>query len=204
MKLTISTNGKLLETNCSEAYQLAAEQLLNDIASMDILLEPGTTILYGWILLKLAPRDGYLAVTAPDIAYGNPEAYQDNLDITLKVLTEQAHLLKRLGCDGKPALFLEKVVLHKKNREHIQLYMERQPKASTDDSGWYIGPENVDSPVKEDLTSVYVYELLSMMPEVMGALALPEGFLATIETHRITQIYDTENNPLLSGDDSFT
>lgn len=198
MKLTNSTGNTVLEANCSESYQLAADQLLNDLASMGISFKAGTTVLYGWILLKLVARDEHLVVTAPDITHGNPEIYQDSLDIVLKVLTEQAHLLNELGLEGEPALYLEKVVLHKKYQEHTHLYMERQPKTSADDSGWYIGPELAAPPAKEDLTTVHVHELLHLMPAITGALALPEGFLATLEANRVTQIYDKENKPLFS------
>jgi hypothetical protein len=202
MKLDLLVNGKTLEANCSELYRLPAEQLLRDLASMKILLERGTEIHYGWILLRLTERDGNLVVTAPDIDGKNIEVFQDELDTALRVLVEQAVILKFLGCDSLPALYKEKVTLYKNILDYENRYLERLEKVSPNDSGWYIGVQDEDSPSKENLITAYVFELALMMPEVMRIMALPIGYLVTMESDRITQIYDTDNNPCLKNPES--
>lgn len=196
MKLETIVDGNVLQANCSEIYKLSAEQLLVDMASMNILFKPYTRIIYGWIVLELIPVDSVLVIAAPDMANKNISVFQDNLDFVLQVLVEQAVLLKSLSCDGEPAFYNHKVVVHQEVFKTFNWYLERQLSTGENDSGWYMGTQDddPDPPKKDQLTSYYIYELLLIIPEVTPILALPRGYMITMENRRLTKIFDQDDN----------
>jgi len=185
-----------LQAECDRSLQAPAERLLADLCEMHEKgppLHDGSTILFGWVLLKLQQAGETLRVCEPDFLGNSIDEYIPQVDRTLSVLDDQARLYHQLGCAPKPTFYKDSIVVAKGCLEQPDLYLERQAAVETDDSGWYIGCKMMTSVNEKDLEVRKAYELVRLCPDLLQVLALPENYLATFSGKQIEAILNEVN-----------
>lgn len=190
--------------NCSDDLDGQAESLLDKLAELDErgpALNDGMAIEFGWSLLTLCGNEESLVVYEPDFE-GNPVANSvPQVEVTLRVLTEQVTLLSLVGSEGITARYRDNVVMDKGCLETNRIYLERKSPTNAHDSGWYIG--KVDKPETEvtvdNLELIQVWQLFQRRRSLMKVLALPVGFLVVIRGEEIEAICDEDGNNLWTG-----
>jgi hypothetical protein len=192
-------SGKTFTVTCADAMSPQAEWLLGLLRKIETergfgFLNDGVRLQIGWSILVVKRKGGEYLVCEPNYA-GDPfHQIQDDLTCTLSVQSEQNTLLKRLGLEGAPLTFQDKVILAKGCLKEKRLYLERKS-PSPGDSGWYIGPaDEPKDPVQYE--AVFVYQFLRLRPALLSALALPVGFLVVFDGNEIEAIMNDQNEQL--------
>jgi hypothetical protein len=191
-----NVDGLRFQVACDEDLQPQAQALLSAVAEMHKVgpaLSSGSLIHYGWVRLRLASCDGGLWVCEPDFFKQSIEQYIPRVDYTLGVISEQAHLIQRLGCSSKVTHFSDSLVISNGCLAQHRIYLERRQAVTENDSGWYIGSQD-QVQEKAQLSSIQAYQLLKLRPELMPVLALPVGYIATFAGERLEAILDDQDN----------
>lgn len=184
---------------CSDALGLQAEWLLSTVAKLAGRkpLHDGSTIDVGWAVLSIMKRDHELVLCEPDFG-GDPfHSQHPDVTVTLMVLSQQKDVLDRVGLEGVPTRWSDKVVLAKGCLSTKELYLERKADVPAGDSGWYIGLTDEEKPAAE-YEARYAYQLLQERPELMQALALPHGYLLVFKGSKIDAVLDKSNQDVWS------
>lgn len=187
--------------NCSDDFAGQAESLLDKLSELDKrgpALGDGMTIEFGWSLLTLYGNEEELVVHEPDFE-GNPVVNSvPQVEVTLRVLTEQVTLLNLVGSEGVTAWYQDNVVMDRGCLEMNRIYLERKSPTNAHDSGWYIG--RVDKPETEitadNLELTQVWQLFQRRRSLMKVLALPVGFLVVIRGEEIETVCDENGSNL--------
>lgn len=204
MKFTRSLNGLVLEAECDASLRLPAGQLLDDLSDLHRRgppLRDGSTVLYGWALLRLRQAVRTLRVEEPDFLGGSIRDYVPGVGLTLKVLDEQARLMRGLDCSPRPTFCTDEVVAARGCLGNADLYLERQAPVKAGDSGWYIGPASESAPGAGELEVIKAYRLITLRPELLVVLALPERYLATFSDGQLCSIIDEKDRRVWSRQD---
>lgn len=189
-----------LQAECDADLETQARALLGALTEMHKggpSLKSGSVVHYGWVDLRLEICDAeatVLRVCEPDFVGAGIEHTIPRVDYTLRVLEEQARLLRTLGCSGEQTTCTDSVVVARDCLLEPRIYLERRAAVGRRDSGWYIGP--VESSNGNELESVPAYRLLSLRPEVMPVLSLPRGYIATFDGERLEAILDDQDRRL--------
>jgi hypothetical protein len=144
----ISQEGRrlTLRVRCADLLAASAEWLLGAVASFAGRgkgLADGVIVQVGWSLLQLRRDAGELAVCEPNFDTDPFQDFRDDVTCTLTVLARQNLVHERLGIEGAPVRYDDKVVLKKGCLSAKRVYAQRQAPGDGD-SGWYVGP--VDDP----------------------------------------------------------
>lgn len=190
--------------HCAPDLDRQAESLLDKLQELNQrgpALKEGTTIEFGFSLLRLQRDAENLVVCEPDFE-GDPLVdWIPQVDTTLQVLTEQVTLLRRVGLDGVTAHYHENIVIAKGCLKSEHVYLERNAPSGAHDSGWYMG--NVEQPDREltaeDLEVLPVYELMRQRPPLVKVLALPVGCLVVVRGEQIEAVLDEAGHNLWVG-----
>lgn len=186
-----------------DALELQARWLLCTVARLfgGEELRDGSSIDVGWVILTARGQGRELILCEPDFD-GDPFHHQSpTVTTTLMVLSQQRDVLARVGNDGTPTRWNEKVVLAKGCLSARKLYLERKADVSAGDSGWYIGPVGEDGPTGE-LEARYAYQLLKERPELAQALALPPGYLVVFNDSTIEAVLNPEERDVWAKSDA--
>lgn len=189
---------RVLRARCADALAAQAEWLLGVVASFDGRgkgLADGVSIQLGWSLLRLRQDGSELAVCEPDFAANPFEQVRDDVTRPLTVQTRQNAVLARLGIEGTPVRFDDKVIAKKGCLAEPRVYAQRQ-EPDDGDSGWYVGPVGGPDgqPGVEDLEAWYVFQLLAVRPALLDVFMLPEGYLVVFDGERIDSVVDPDNH----------
>lgn len=195
---TKSVDGKELVVHCDRSLEPLARRLLDQIAQLSEKgkgLADGVTIQTGWSTLRLKADGSKLVVNEPDFDRNPLRSTKPDVTHTLKVMSDQQHVLDRMHEKGDPAHFNEKVVAKNGVLTEDQIYLERIKTKSRGDSGWYIGPlEDADGekkmPSPDELEAISVYRLLKLRPAVLQVMALPPGYLAVFSGDDLVSVID--------------
>ena len=116
----------------------------------------------------------------------------ESVNISLLILAQQNDILNKLKITGEPVLFSDKVVYDDDCLSKKRVYLERLTDVSEGDSGWYIGnPEDKTS--ETNLKALYVYQLISIRPELLSVLSLPSEYVAIFDADKIEAIVNSNN-----------
>lgn len=178
---------------CAEELRPQAEWLLGVIGRMHqrgLALHDGEQVRFGWSVLTVRKRDGEAVLCEPDFA-GDPfSGVAECVTWTLWVQAQQADVLRRLGLEGEPAAYSDKVVFVAGCLGCRRIYLERQPEGGEGDSGWFIGPA-VGEPGPDDRhEAAFVCRLLALRPAALKLLALPAGYLAVLDGDEVECVLD--------------
>jgi hypothetical protein len=151
-------------------------------------------IRFGWSLLRLQQDGNALRVTEPDFDAWPHQQYNPTLDVTLRVVGEQANLLQRLGVAGEDTYFDQMVVTAPGALSAREVFLRRVEPISDADSGWLLGttqdPEALTREV--DLEAVPSAALVALYPALLAAMVLPRGFVAIFRDNLLTQVFDAD------------
>lgn len=172
--------------------QPQAEWLLGTIRRMHeagMPLVDGGRIRLGWSVLTVRRTGDDAILCEPDFA-GDPfSSVVEDLTRTLWVQARQADVLGRLGLEGEPTAFSDKVVHATGCLGDRRVYLERQPATGVDDSGWFIGP-TVGGSAPDRYEGIHAYQLLFARPAALQVLCLPVGYLAVLEGEEVAAVVD--------------
>jgi hypothetical protein len=187
-----------LVVRCDDRLAVQARSVLELLAGLHGRgkgLADGVTVQVGWSVLTLRRRKEGLQVCEPDFD-GDPfRNLRDDMTCTLAVLSGMTAVLHRVGVEGVPARFDEKVVLAKGCLGGRRVHLQRS-EPEPGDSGWYVGP--ADGPASEQgadsYEAMYLFQLLRTRPALLQLLALPPGYLAVLDGNDIEAVVDPDNN----------
>jgi hypothetical protein len=199
-----ATKSGRLEVTVDAALAEPAEVVLEAIAGFEGKgkgLAHDVKVQVGWSVFILR-RDGEtLRVTQPDFS-GDPfRDVVDDCSASIGVITEQADLCRRLKVTPVDATFQQTIIVRKGCLTETGLYLERQrPAKRTADSGWYVGPLDQEAPpASDDLEAMATYHLFRHRPEILKVLALPVGWLVSVDGKRIVDIANEKNETVWVG-----
>jgi hypothetical protein len=186
---------KNLIVRCDENFSAQADWLLQTVKQIGEKnggLKDGETIRLSWTIIKVRETYTEFILCEPDFA-GNPfEHIVENVNISLLVLAQQNDVLNKLSITGEPVLFSDKVIYDDDCLSKKRIYLERLGDVSKGDSGWYIGNAE-DKSDKSELKALYVYQLLSIRPELLSVLSLPSEYIAIFDADKIEAIVNANN-----------
>ena len=137
----------------------------------------------------------------PDYNSDSFTSVVDDLTRTLWVQAQQIDLLRKLGIEGDPARFSDKIVIAKSCLADCRVYLHRTDPAEVGDSGWFIGSGSAGAERETgEYEALFVYQLLAARPAFMQALALPVNYMATFEGDRLELVLNGEDRPVWRGD----
>jgi hypothetical protein len=195
MRLTRASRDRLLFAECEPDLAEQANTLLKLAAEADAEsegLKNGSVIEYGWAPLMVRTGGRELVLCEPDYG-GDVNQFVPLVDRTLRVLSEQAAILKALGVSGVPAKYNQAFVFKRDAFQNNRLYLHRRAPVDTKDSGWYIGvADDLIPPDEADLDALCVYQLLSLAPASMKVMALPHNYLVVFNQHEIEAVFDDQ------------
>jgi hypothetical protein len=192
-----STVRLTLSIECQDDLRERGEWLLDVVAAFEKTptgLANGTTVQVGWSMLTLVARaDGVLEVREPAFDANPFVSTRTDVSTTLRVLSAQTDLLRRVGSEGLTARFDDKVIVQKGCLAEPAIYAQRsEPVAG--DSGWYVGlldgPPATDP---ENLEALRLFQLLAIRPSLLAAMALPVGWLSVWQGDELRGIADAQN-----------
>lgn len=182
---------------CQDDLAHQGQWLLGVIASRDGSgpgLADGTTVQVGWSVLTLAATaGGELQVREPAFDANPLASTQADVSTTLRILAAQTDLLRRVGSEGLAARFDDKVIVQKGCLADPGIYAQRSQPAPGD-SGWYVGL--ADGPAAagaEDLEAIRLFQLLTLRPGLLAAMALPVDWVCVWQGEDIRGIADDRN-----------
>lgn len=162
----------------------------------DNKLTDGFSFQVGWTIYYLSEKSkNYFEILAPDFIKDPFKNRTNDLTLALWVQLEQIHLLRQLNINGETTKFNDKVVLSKNVLKQDKIYLQRQSDVEKGDSGWYIGMVE-ESSNEEEIYAIYAYELLTLRPELIKVLSLPEEYLIVFEGANIETILNSENEEM--------
>ncbi len=198
VQTTLPKSHQTLSVSCSKALSEQARWLLDLLTKMNSTgkeMFDGTTIQLGWSILSLRSSGSTLCVCEPNFDTNPFRETRDDLTCTLTIQAQQNEVLRKLGLDGVPAVFDEKIVLSKECLSMQRVYLERSAGNVKGDSGWFVGPAE-SAPKRTEHEAVYVYQLLRLRPTLMQVLALPPGFMVVLDGNLIEAVLNERNENL--------
>lgn len=153
----------------------------------------GTQIEAGWTTLTLVREpDGLLWVHEPDYASPNPLVHtRGDVTTSLAVLAEQKwRCVDQERCEPAALSFRDTVVVARGSLDSPHIYLERTTDAVDDgDSGWFVGfTDDDDVPNNATVETIYVFELLTLRPQLLPMLTLPAGYLVVFQGDTVMAI----------------
>jgi hypothetical protein len=195
-RTTVAIDRPGFRVYCEEQLREQAEWL-SDVAS-SYGAKPGSTIQFGWSVLKFVPIDGELVLCEPAFSGSPLQDFRPDVSTSLGVSALQAQLLSRAGCTGEPTRFDDRILIQKGCLENPRVFGSRQEPKPTD-CGWYIGPAMphggggpMDAPGVDDLEAVWSYQLLEVRPVLLSMLGLPAGWLCIWNGTTIESLVDPD------------
>jgi hypothetical protein len=191
--------GAKLVAESSDALGQQARWLLSTVAELAGRkpLQDGSTIDVGWAVLSIVERNSEFVLCEPDFP-GDPfRSQHPDVTVTLMVLSQQKDVLARVGVEGVPTRWSDKIVLAKGCLSAKRLYLERKVEVVAGDSGWYVGLVDEEKPAAE-YEARYAYQLLTERPELAQALALPHGYMVVFSGSAIEAVLDPANQDVWS------
>jgi len=178
--------------NLREYADLAAVKI-KSAADAGLQLKSGTKIQVGWSVLTLLPEpDGWRAwepaFTKDALVDLNPD-----VNVTLRVLKDQAYVLGQVKEDGFDIRFDQMVIVLKGVLGLRRVFLKRVEPLNESDSGWFVGdPDHPDEQARDDLEATPVFELYRRRPALLRILALPPGYIVTTLEDGILNVFDGE------------
>jgi hypothetical protein len=193
-------NGELtLETECSTDLRHAAETMLSDLAAMHgngPAFMDGSTVLFGWVLLKIRRKGRVVTVCEPDFRNHSITDHVPAVDVTLTVLRDQHRLVNHVNCAAMATLYTDAIVIEQGSLDEPSIYLERQPPVKENDSGWFIGYKDRILGKNCGYDSIPAYRLLDIRPELMQVLSFPVRYMALFHGRFLQSVLDPENIPV--------
>ncbi|MFF2484314.1 hypothetical protein [Paenibacillus sp. NPDC058071] len=189
-------NGRKFVANCVEYLSPQAEWLLELFKQIEAdrgQIIPGMKIQIGWTIYTVIDRNGVLEIAAPDYKTNPFSDVSEDLSVSLSVQLAQNHIVNKLNIDGEAALFQDKIIVAKGAFNLEKVYLERSKNYTNGDSGWYLGPIEKSNEHAE-LEAYYIYELLTLRPSLLKALAIPRGYIVVFEKDEIEAVLDENDN----------
>lgn len=199
MMLVRSICGIELRLRCAESLVRQGEAVLDTFEHLYLSassLRVGAQIRFGWSLLHVLEDVGGLILAEPDFDCWPEERWRANLDITLKVATEQARLLERLGLSGQDACFDQFLYIARGARAEEYIFLKRGATTLEADSGWALGSLQDPEALEGELEAIPIAELVGSHGYLMQVLALPIGSIAIFRKGALTEILDSSGNRL--------
>jgi hypothetical protein len=192
----------LIKAECDAACDDQAEWLMGLLRRINeqrggSFLKNGVRVQLGWTTLTLMQHGDALWVCEPDFQGDPTRETRRDITTSLRVQYLQNTIAKKVGVEGVPAAFHEKVVLSAGCLRENKVYLQRsQPKQG--DSGWYVGPVN-ESSSGGALEAIYVFNLLALRPALLEVLSLPPGYMAVFSGEKIEAILNEKDERVYSG-----
>ncbi len=188
---------EVLAVDCDPDLTEPAARMLDALTEMHNkgpAVQDGTTIMFGWVLLKIKKTDDTLTVWEPDF-YGNSiGTYIPTVNSTLNVLRDQHRLVNKLHCTPKSTFYKDTVVLEKNCLRHPYVYLERQPAVKKGDSGWFVGYKDRRDAQEVTYETIYAGQLVFLRAELMQVLSLPVRYIALFNGRFLQAVLDDANN----------
>lgn len=199
-----SVRGRRVFAECLDAHaRMAASTLgvFERLASAGEPPAPETQVRFGWSLLRLADDGDGLRVTEPDFARWPERHWAPTIDATLRVLAAQTGLLRHLDVDGDDAYFDQAIVAAPGALDRPNVFLHRTSSGSAEDSGWLLGAADAPESLAREggLEAMPIASLVVRRPALLGALALPPGFVALFSGDTLEQVFDAAGRPRLSA-----
>ena len=192
-----------LVVNCADELCDQGKWLLETIKRLHeqgLPLEDKKRIQFGWTLLTLKRRDSEIVLCEPDYA-GNPFSdVVEDVTRTLWVQAQQVDVLRKLGLEGSPARFQDKVVIAKGCLDEPRVFLQRQGTQEPGDSGWFLGHVQENQDTGGDYDSLYVYQLLFRRPTFLQVMALPPEYVVVFNGDQIESILDPQDRAVWAID----
>lgn len=188
-----------LVTNCADELSDQVKWLLetiNRLHEQGLPLEDKKRIQFGWTLLTLKRRDSEIVVCEPDYSGIPLSDVVEDVTRTLWVQAQQVDVLRKLGIEGSPARFQDKVVLARGCLDEPGVFLQRQEIQEPGDSGWFIGRVEEASDAGGEYEGLCVYQLLFRRPALLRVMALPPEFVVVFNGDRIESILDSQDRPV--------
>lgn len=170
------------------------ESLIIELNKQGTLIEDGVKIQFGWSFLIFREYEyNKLIVCEPDFSKNPFIDEKRSIDFTIEIQAVQNSFAQRCGIEPVFTLFQDKIILAKGCLNEEKLFMERiNPDSEYGDSGWFINAveNNNENP---ELEAIYVYQLLSLKPELLPVLILPPGFIVLINNKIVEKVINQNN-----------
>ena len=181
---------------CADELQPQAAWLLDTVRRMHeegMPLADGERIRLGWSVLTVRRVEEEAVLCEPDFA-GDPFSdVVEGVTWTLWVQAQQADVLRRLGLEGEPAAFSDKVVFLTGCLGDRHIYLQRQPTDGNGDSGWFVGPAGGEPGTDERYEATFAYRLLFVRPAALKVFSLPAGYLAVLDGDEVESVLDPQD-----------
>lgn len=205
MKFTRALGSRTLVVDCAARLEPQAQALLSTLAARDTHGPPladGTTVDFGWSRLTLRAEDDTLVVHEPDFR-GDPTTQTlPFADDTLQVILDQVQLCQRVGAEPQDVRWNQLLVLQSGILDQPRVYLERQSSSNPRFSGWYLGPvpprgelrpAHETPPSSGKLEELTVAQVYARRPELVAALALPNGWLVVFADQIVEAVLNPQN-----------
>jgi hypothetical protein len=183
-----------LVAECPSDLDPAADSLLAKLAELHRrgpALGPGSVIDFGWAPLRIeSGADGAWAVCEPDVL-GDLRYFVPGASVTLRILDDQARVIRSLGVAPEATRFNELVSVADRALAETAVYLDRSAAHRDGHSGWYAWPGG-DEEEPGEVRQILAGKLVLLRPCWMRALALPLQYGARFVDDRLVAVIDRE------------
>jgi hypothetical protein len=203
MKFECEIGGIRVRASCARILAPQAESVLDTFAQLakgGTVLHDGLQIRFGWSLLRLVAEGDGLMIAEPDFKQWPSDLWKPSVDTTLKVLSDQIRLLKKLNISGSDATLDQNIFASQGALESEEFFLRRSDARSDQDSGWLLGTlSDPEALTREDgLQAILIAHLVTEHLPLLQVLALPSDFIAIFRQGILREIFDSngEHHPI--------
>ncbi|NOJ76942.1 immunity protein Imm33 domain-containing protein [Myxococcus xanthus] len=188
--------GRRFAVFCDERFERQAKGMLNVLERMALqgsAFKDADVFNFGGIPFSLRSAGEDLVVSRPVIDGAAVFGPGDDLSPLLLLLLRQISFAKKVGTAPEQVNLQDKVIVEEDCLSEAHVYMERATDVPPGDSGWFVG---FASEVERDriLKSYRIWQLLHIRPSIVGAMALPSGFLVVWDGEAVLSVLDSNEN----------
>jgi hypothetical protein len=195
--------GRTLRADCQQRNQVTAAAAIAAFEPLaaDADLADGALVRFGFSMLRLELDGDALRLTEPVFEAWPHARWSPTIDITLDVTAFQVRLLAAVDAEGEDAWFDQLLLSAPGALDESENFLRRIGSVDECDSGWLLGtlrdPEALTA--ADALEPVEIARLVSRHRTLLGALALPRGWVAIVMGNEIREVYDPGGNERLAG-----
>lgn len=199
MTRSIILQGRRLIAHVDASLAEAAESTLRKLASLHAQgppLSADSVVMFGWAPLRVVEKDGDWILHAPDFRETELR-WAPDITSTLRVMDQQAAVVRALSASPRVARYDDFVLVQPGAERAPRVFLERDEPRLPHESGWFAGIDPADVEHEQPPATVPVSVLVNTNPEWLPFLALPPGFLVSLQNQQPVSIVGPDGSERL-------
>ena len=171
--------------------EAVVDDLLAFVASREGLVEDladGMAFRFGWSTITLQASEEGFVLCEPDFSGG--AGVVDHVSVTAQITAMQRWVNERARAPFAPCLYSDTLMMPEGALDADAVVLVRAPRMHEGHSGWMLSPRE---PIAAGMQEVPTWMLLGHRPEILKALALPEGVIGAFEGGGLVSVRDLDN-----------